>query len=55
MALALTLYDVRNQMTSVVYRRYDMRGSLEHCGTKLTAVDSLERALERGSPMMVVP
>ena len=49
MALALTLYDLMNQMTTVVDRMNDMRGSLGDRGNGLSAADSLLRALQRGS------
>jgi photosystem II stability/assembly factor-like uncharacterized protein len=48
-ALAVTLYDLMNQMTTVVDRMNDMRGSLGDRGTGLSAADSLLRALTRGS------
>jgi photosystem II stability/assembly factor-like uncharacterized protein len=48
-ALAITLYDLMNQMTTVVERMNDMRGSLGDRGTGLSAADSLLRALTRGS------
>jgi photosystem II stability/assembly factor-like uncharacterized protein len=48
-SLAITLYDLMNQMTSVVDRMNDMRGSLGQRGTGLAARDSLLAALTRGS------
>src|SRR6185312_10378581 len=48
-ALSVTLYDLMNQMTSVVDRMNDMRGSLGDRETGLSAADSLLRALARGS------
>jgi photosystem II stability/assembly factor-like uncharacterized protein len=48
-ALAVTLYDLMNQMTTVVDRMNDMRGSLGDRGEGLAAVDTLLYALQRGS------
>ncbi|MGH7656327.1 MAG: VPS10 domain-containing protein [Gemmatimonadaceae bacterium] len=48
-ALSVTLYDLMNQMTSVVDHMNDMRGSLGDRETGLAAADSLLRALARGS------
>jgi hypothetical protein len=48
-SLSLTLYDLMNQMTSVVDRMNDMRGSLEERGTGLATRDTLLEALTRGS------
>jgi photosystem II stability/assembly factor-like uncharacterized protein len=48
-ALALTLYDLMNQMTGVVDKMNDMRGSLEDRGTGLAQVDTLMKALQKGS------
>ena len=47
--LAVTLYDLLNRMTTVVDRMNDVRGSLDQRGTGLAAVDTLLRALQRGS------
>ena len=47
--LAMTLYDLMNQMTSVVDRMNDTRGSLEQRGTGLAVRDTLLAALTRGS------
>jgi hypothetical protein len=48
-ALSVTLYDLMNQMTTVVDRMNDMRESLGDRGTGLSAADSLLRALTKGS------
>jgi photosystem II stability/assembly factor-like uncharacterized protein len=48
-ALAVTLFDLMNQMTTVVDRMNDMRESLGDRGTGLSAADSLLRALTKGS------
>ncbi len=48
-ALAITLYDLMNQMTAVVDQMNDMRGSLDQRGTGLASRDSLMQALQRGS------
>jgi photosystem II stability/assembly factor-like uncharacterized protein len=47
--LAVTLYDLLNQMTSVVDRMNDVRGSLDQRGDGLAAMDTLLHALQRGS------
>src|SRR5262249_19489284 len=47
--LAVTLYDLLNQMTSVVDRMNDVRGSLDDRGTGLATLDTLLKALQRGS------
>jgi hypothetical protein len=47
--LSVTLYDLLNQMTSVVDRMNDVRGSLDQRGDGLAAVDTLFHALQRGS------
>jgi len=47
--LSVTLYDLLNQMTSVVDRMNDVRGSLDQRGDGLAAVDTLLHALQRGS------
>jgi photosystem II stability/assembly factor-like uncharacterized protein len=48
-ALSVTLYDLMNQMSSVVDRMNDMRGSLGDRETGLSTADSLLRALAKGS------
>ena len=48
-ALSVTLYDLMNQMSTVVDRMNDMRGSLGDRGTGLSVADSLLRALVKGS------
>jgi photosystem II stability/assembly factor-like uncharacterized protein len=48
-ALSVTLYDLLNQMTSVVDKMNDVRGSLDDRGTGLAHVDTLLHALQRGS------
>jgi hypothetical protein len=48
-ALSVTLYDLMNQMSTVVDRMNDMRGSLGDRGTGLASADSLLRALTKGS------
>jgi hypothetical protein len=48
-ALSVTLYDLMNQMSTVVDRMNDMRGSLDDRGTGLQSADSLLRALAKGS------
>src|SRR5262249_53461776 len=47
--LAVTLYDLLNQMTSVVDRMNDVRGSLDQRGDGLATLDTLLTALQRGS------
>jgi hypothetical protein len=47
--LAVTLYDMLNQMTTVVDRMNDVRGSLEDRSTGLATLDTLLQALQRGS------
>ena len=48
-ALAITLYDLMNQMATVVEQMNDARGALDQRGTGLVAVDTLLQALQRGS------
>jgi photosystem II stability/assembly factor-like uncharacterized protein len=48
-ALAVTLYDLLNQMTSVVDRMNGVRGEIDERGTGLAEVDTLLHALQRGS------
>jgi photosystem II stability/assembly factor-like uncharacterized protein len=48
-ALSVTLYDLMNQMSTVVDRMNDMRGSLDDRGTGLSTADSLLKALTKGS------
>jgi photosystem II stability/assembly factor-like uncharacterized protein len=48
-ALSVTLYDLMNQMSTVVDHMNDMRGSLGDRGTGLASADSLLRALTKGS------
>lgn len=48
-ALAVNLYELMNQMTTVVERMNDMRGSLGDRGQGLAQVDTLLKALEKGS------
>ena len=48
-ALAITLYDLMNQMATVVDQMNDVRGSLDQRGTGLAARDALRQALQRGS------
>ncbi len=48
-ALSITLYDLMNQMTTVVERMNDVRGDLGDRGTGLAARDSLLAMLSRGS------
>jgi hypothetical protein len=47
--LATSLYDLMNQMATVVDQMNDMRGSLGDRGTGLAARDTLMQALARGS------
>ena len=47
--LAVTLYGLLNQMTTVVDRMNDVRGSLDDRGTGLAMLDTLRQALQRGS------
>ena len=49
MKLAVTLYDLLNQMTTVVDRMNDVRGSLDQRGDGLATLDTLLHALQRGS------
>jgi hypothetical protein len=48
-ALAVTLYDLLNQMTSVVDRMNGVRGEIDDRGTSLAETDTLLHALQRGS------
>jgi hypothetical protein len=48
-ALSLKLYELMNQMTSVVTRMNDVRGSLEDRHGKVQATDTLATTLEKGS------
>ncbi len=48
-ALSITLYDLMNEMSSVVEGMNDMRGNLENRGTGLAQRDSLLAALQKGS------
>jgi len=48
-SLAVTLYDLLNQMTTVVDQMNDMRGSLDDRGQGLVALDTLLQALQKGS------
>lgn len=48
-ALAVTLYDLMNQMSTVVEQMNDMRGSLGQRGTGLAERDTLLHALQKGS------
>jgi hypothetical protein len=47
--LAVTLYDLLNQMTTVIDRMNDVRGSLDQRGEGLAQLDTLLHALQRGS------